>query len=238
MELSQIHNTFRAWTQTLTDQGLPARFAHAPQEDNQTLVVSALLLTAKPDPKRRAHGPARRHTETRPLAKLRYLLSIGAPDADASLEQALVALLVQARDTTGMELLDEPLAPDWWLAYGLPPRPGFLLEASLTNIQQPQDAALVREHELEVVSMRTVHGRVLAADDTPIANAEIRLMSTGQTVQSDRDGAFRLRLAVIHSGAPNPWVRVQARGIQQQTRLPASGDDNEPWLIRIEALGS
>ena len=151
MELPLIHETFQSWAESLREQGLSARFAHdlAPPEDD--LVVSALLLTARTDPQRRASGPARRRTYERPLARLRYLISIGTAQRSAEAEEALLSVMTWAEGTAGLDLLTEEPSPSWWQAWGTAPRPAFLLEASVTETSKPPDRPVVEKHQIDLV---------------------------------------------------------------------------------------
>lgn len=151
MELPLIHETFQSWAQSLKDQGLSARFAHDLVTPDEGLVLSALLLTARTDPQRRANGPARRNAYERPLARLRYLISIVTPERNAQAEEALISVMNWAEGTAGLDLLTEDPSPSWWQAWGMAPRPSFLLEASVTETSQPPDTPVVKKHDINLV---------------------------------------------------------------------------------------
>jgi len=237
MDLPLIHETFRTWAVSLTEEGLPARFSHDFDTDEENLVLSALLLTARADPQRRSQGPVRRRPSSRPLAKLCYLVRIGAPERSDKCERALLSVMAQAQRTAGLNPLAEALSPSWWVAYGIPPRPAFLMEATVTETAEPADTAVVREHRLDLTAMQTLHGRVVAADDTPIPDAEIQISASGTITRSDSAGNFRLRVGTVGKAGAGGWVRVRARGFEQRLRVPESAAEQEPWLIRMEQLG-
>ncbi len=237
MDLALIHSTFRDWTSGLAEQGLVARFAHGFEPVTQELVVTAILLTARPDPQRRAHGAPRQRSAERPLARLRYLIAVSGPSDEAQAEQALLALLAAVDRQSGMELLSAELPPSWWLAYGIAPRPAFQLEACLTERVVRPVLTAVRTHRLDLMGLATIHGRILGIDDTPIAGAEIELLATGHVVRSDHRGAFRLRIPSAGPGAKSGWIRVQARGVEQRFPIPATITEHRPWLLRLPPLG-
>lgn len=151
MELPLVHETFRSWAQSLNQQGLSARFAHDLASPDEGLVLSALLLSARTDPQRRATGPARRNAYERPLARFRYLISIGTPERNARAEEALLSVMTWAEGTDGLELLTEAPLSSWWQAWGTNPRPAFLLEASVTETSRPPDTPLVENHQIDLV---------------------------------------------------------------------------------------
>lgn len=240
MDLAVIHAIFRDWTAELVERGFAARFAHGFEPAAEGLVVTAMLLTARPDPQRRGHGATRQPPPERPLARVRYLIAVSNSNDKAQAEQALLALLAAVDRQPGMELLSTELPPSWWLAYGMAPRPAFQLEACLTERVVRPVLAAVRTHRLDLADLVTVHGRIVASDDTPIADAEIELLATGRVVRSDHRGAFRLHMPNVSSGAGSGWVRVQARGIEQRFPIPETKTITEqhPWLLRMQLPGS
>ncbi|MCO6440144.1 MAG: carboxypeptidase regulatory-like domain-containing protein [Nitrococcus mobilis] len=237
MDLAMIHATFRDWTADLVERGFAARFAHGFEPVAQGLVVTAMLLTARPDPQRRAYGATRQSPPERPLARLRYLVAVSGPNDEAQTEQALLALLAAVDRQPAMDLLSAELPPSWWLAYGIAPRPAFQLEACLTERVVRPVLTAVRTHRLDLAGFVTVHGRVVGIDDAPIAGAEIELLATGRVVRSDHRGAFRLRMPNGGPGADPGWVRVQARGVEQRFPIPATITERRPWLLRLPPPG-
>lgn len=234
MDLARIHAIFHRWTAEMADRGLAARFTHGFEAAAEELVVTAVLLTARPDPQRRAHS--RRPSSERPLARVRYLMAVSGPDK-AEEEQALLRLLAAADREPGMELLSADLPPSWWLAQGIPPRPTFQLEACLTEHVQRPVLAAVRSHRLDLTGLTAICGRILTSDDTPVAGAEIELLATGRIVRSDQHGEFRLCVADAGPSDRSRWVRVQAGGVEQRFPIPETVTEHEPWLLRMEPPG-
>lgn len=151
MELPVIHETFQSWARSLKEQGLSARFVHGLSAPREGMVLSALLLSARIDPQRRANGPARRRTYERPLAQFRYLISIATPERNAQAEAALLSVMAWAENTAGLDLIAEAPSPSWWQAWGTTPKPSFLLEASVTETSQPPDIPVVKKHQIDLV---------------------------------------------------------------------------------------
>jgi hypothetical protein len=239
MKLSEIHNTFRGWVKDLKRQGLEAVFTHDLKEEKEgPLIVSAILLSAMLDPKRRAHGSARGRAPNRPLARLRYLIAVGSSAHGIEAEQALLELLVLAQHTPGITLLVEAPSSSWWLASGVAPRPAFMLEAAVSEALKREPAKPVREIQIDLGSMCSVHGRVVAADTTPIAGAEIQLLTTGQIIHSDHRGAFRFQISASGPDQNHGHVRVRARGVEQRFEIPGPATSQSPWLIQLDQLGS
>lgn len=240
MELTQIHNTFHRWVNDLQEQGMYACFSHdleaEPPQDKARLLVSAVLLTARSDPERLARGTPRRRPPTRPLALLRYLIAIDSPARGIEREQALLHLMVRAQRTAGMTVLCESPSTSLWLAWGVAPRPAFLLDVCVSQTMEVPAAPPVREVRLDLCQMRSVHGRVVAADATPVAGAEIQLLATGQMIRSDRQGAFHFQVGEPEPGGSFGRLRVRARGVEAVVDIPGAFTSEHPWLVRIDPL--
>jgi hypothetical protein len=238
MELSVIHNTFRSWVQGLQKSGLEACFSHDLEaEGDGQLVVSAVLLTARLDPERRAHGSARRRAPTRPLARLRYLIAVGGSNHHPQTEEALLELMIRAQHAPGMTLATDELSSSWWLACGVAPRPAFMLEACVSEMVEQVPLVQVRGHSLEITGLQSVHGCVVAADATPLPGAEIQLVATGQVVHSNNNGVFHLQVAAPGPGRTHGLIRIRARGVEQSFEIPGPTTTQQPWLIHLEHLG-
>lgn len=239
MKLPEIHNIFRGWVKELQNQGFEAVFTHDLEVEKEgQLIVSAVLLSAMLDPKRRAHGSARGRAPNRPLARLRYLIAVDGSAHGVEAEQTLLELLVLAQRSPEIKLLDEAPSASWWLASGVAPRPAFIIEASVSETVTREPAKPVREIQIDLGSMCSVYGRVLAADTTPVAGAEIQLLTTGQIIHSDHHGAFRFQVGASGPDQNHGRVRVRARGVEQRFEIPGPTTSQRPWLIRLDQLGA
>jgi hypothetical protein len=156
MELAQIAATFESWAQSLTDRGITTRFSNRLAGDGQDLVLTALLLSGRPDTQHRAYRAPRREAVASPVARLRYLIALGSGhDSEPPVATALVELIRWSDDTPDLEVLQASLAPSDWLAWELAPRPAFLLEATVTERVEPPSVPVVEHHEVSLINERT-----------------------------------------------------------------------------------
>jgi hypothetical protein len=101
-----------------------------------------------------SHRPAARSNRRPPLSiTLRYLITAWADDPAAA-HRAIGALVFEAMKTADLEVEPDPLPLAAWAAFGVPPRPSFLVRVA---VQQPWDERLappVREVQTEVLPLR------------------------------------------------------------------------------------
>jgi hypothetical protein len=95
-----------------------------------------------------------------------------------------------------------------WTALGRPPIPAFMVSIPVRlSIQREQAPPVRRPLDVRGGAIRRVHGRVLAADGTPLAGARLRAHPNGVPITTGHDGRWALSL-------PDVLVRldVWARG--------------------------
>jgi hypothetical protein len=111
-----------------------ARVTHAPPgacEDGGS-GVSLYLLEIRP-------APAARGAERPPhQLALRYLVTAWAAEPEEA-HRLLGELVFAAMDRPGADVILEPPPPEVWAAFGVPPRPSFLLEVPLRRARPERE---------------------------------------------------------------------------------------------------
>ncbi len=235
MNLSGVHDTLRGWVEDLVTQERSIQFRHGFDAPDDTLLVSAVVIGMTADPLRLA-GNNRRSPSRRPLARARYVLAVTGPAGGTEAEHVLLELLTRTQSTPGFSIVSELPSPTWWLAYGVKPRPAFVFEAGLTEQVAHADAPVVREHQLGLSPMMSLHGRVVASDGTPLAFAQVQIVSSGRQLRCDVKGEFRIDTNTPEKKGERGWVRVQAHGAEDRFRIPGAGTDKTPWLLKMKQL--
>jgi len=235
MKLSAVHDTLRGWVEDLATRGKSIQFTHGFDGPDDTLIVSAVAMGMTADPLRQAnnnrHPPPRR-----PLARARYVLAVSDQAGQAEAEHVLLELLSRTQSTPGFSVVSELPSPTLWLAYGVKPRPAFIFEAGLTEQVTLADAPVVREHQLGLSPMTSLRGRVVASDGTPLAFAQVQIVSSGRLLRCDVKGEFRIDTNDPGQKGERGWVRVQAHGTEERFRIPGAGTDKTPWLLQMKQL--
>lgn len=181
------------------------------------------------------HAPARHDKRSVPLQfVLRYLVT--AWHEDPAIAHGLLGrLLVAASDHREMELELQPLSAEAWRAFGVAPRPAFLLRVPL-RIERPEPLARQVTKTVEVLHrpIGSLSGLLLGPNDIPIANARVELVGSDAKASTDSRGRFRLDS--IPAGPQARRLRISAKGRTLTAGAPAQGDPSRPVLIRLNTL--
>lgn len=186
-------------------------------------------------------APAPRTSERPPLAcQLRYLVTTWAPssqDAHAMLGALLLAALDETRSGDLRLAADlSPIAPELWLALGVPLREALLVRLPLVLPRSETVAPRVTQTPINrlthLTQFSTLQGRVLADGELPLPHATVVLLSTGRTTRTDRHGAFRLSMVPAGDGAHE--LEVRAKGKTQRFRAKLAPDQSAVLRFRIQ----
>jgi hypothetical protein len=137
----------------------------------------------------------------------------GSPDALLKIEADLVSL-----------------QPADWLAFGVPPRPAFLIRVPIHRARALPDAPTVTEGiDVDWRSLRRLSGTVLGPNDVPLPGAEVRLNALGLTAYTDPAGRFQI--ASVPASEEDIQLDVRFNGRERQV----SAKPGRPIVIRLTA---
>lgn len=137
-------------------------------------------------------------------------------------------LLTSALTNPAMELGNVSQVIDWQ-AFGIPPRPAFVLRLPGQFVGPERTAPPVREPlEVHTVTVRSVAGQVLGPGGRPISDARVTVSGQGQSVTTDNDGRFQLPMGV---GAHT--ITVTSKGQTVTVRSPEVGA-GAPLLVHFD----
>jgi hypothetical protein len=167
-------------------------------------------------------------TAERPsIVDLDYLITAQMPDA-ASEQNAIVELLFAAMERKDFEIINEGRIADLCTALGLPIAAGFLLRTCVVRQPKPQRVQRVREPLIvHTAALGVVEGRVVGAEDIPVANALVSAVGLNRSVQTDRGGFFRM--AGVPGGSTSVALTASARGFEVQGVATAG----RPVVLRL-----
>jgi hypothetical protein len=181
------------------------------------------------------HAPARHDKRSVPLRfTLRYLVTAWHEEPSKA-HGLLGRLLVAASDDKDMEVELEPLSMEAWRAFGVPPRPAFLLRVPL-RVDRPESPAraVIKTVELVHRPMGSLSGLLLGPNGVPIANARMELLGIGAKANTDSKGRFRFDAVPATPQARR--LRIFAKGRTMTAAAPARTDPSQPLLIRLNTL--
>jgi hypothetical protein len=136
--------------------------------------------------------PAVRGAKLPPLElALRYLFTTCAED-EGDAHRWLGALAFRAMDAEDWQVEREPLPIDAWRAFGIAPRPAFVIRVPLRLERPEKEVPLVRKPPVVRSSpIAALAGVVLGPEEIPIAGATVEVAALGLFARTDGDGAFR-----------------------------------------------
>jgi hypothetical protein len=147
------------------------------------------------------------------------LVVANGPDLSANAD-VIADLMLHALAAGDWDLVQGQPDVGLWTALGRPPVPAFMVSIPVTlAIPREQAPPVRRPLDVQGGAIRRVHGRVLAADGTPLAGARLRLHPNGVPTTTGHDGRWALSL-------PDVLVRldVWARGASLSYSVPPSSE--------------
>ena len=163
---------------------------------------------------------------------LRYLVT--AWDEDPLIEhRRLGELAIQAAEHPDYEIELDPLPPDIWPAFGVPPRPGFLLRAPYVPERDLPAVGIIREPPIiHAHPLTRFEGVLLGPGDLPVVGARVELPSAGRHAVSDRRGYFCLTAVPVEPARKQ--LRIRAKGQDLATTTEHRPDEPGPVTIHLD----
>lgn len=186
-----------------------------PNEAEDKLSVNLYLMEIVDDQERR-------HSTGRPPLQpsLRYLVTTTG-DTFKSAHKMLWQVLDAALDRDDFKVEFEPASSQIWTAFKIAPRPSFVLQVPLHRGWPGEQIQFARGVEARFSSMITLQGTLVGdPGNLPVPRARVEMPSLNRAVYTDRDGQFSLP-NVPSQPASGQWeLRIEARGMYQQIKLP------------------
>jgi hypothetical protein len=186
--------------------------------------VGLYLLDVVPTPPPR--GLKRPHIDV----FLRYLVTAWAEKPEEA-HRLLGQLLFAALENPEFEVEHTSLPVAAWSAFGIPPRPSFVVKLPLRKELPARPAKLVRRPVVvEVSQTASLHGVVTGPDDVPVPGALVEVPAVRLATRTDTRGRFRF--ARVPGNGAGVRLRVTAKGRQQIVDTGNSRRE-DPFVIRF-----
>jgi hypothetical protein len=165
---------------------------------------------------------------------LRYLVTTWADEEEEAhrlLSQLIMALL--GKREYELELIDLPAS--LWTAFGLVPRPAFMLRVPL-YVERPVPTPPLVQGPLVIRGTPAVrlHGTVLGPGNVPVAGARVELPALQLTAHTNARGRFHF--STVPSEPSGIQLLVKARGQTQTVLVEQPVSDNDPLEIRFDSF--
>lgn len=152
---------------------------------------------------------------------LRYLITAWS-DKSEDTHQMLVELMFAAMENTEFQVELEPIPLTVWTAFGVPPRPSFILRVPLRQERPQPQTKLVREPlKIQQSPIVGFHGLLLGPGDVPLSDCRVELPALKLSTSTDYKGRFYFPSV---PAAGNKQLLVKAKGFE----LPVSSEQNYP----------
>lgn len=166
---------------------------------------------------------------------LRYLVTSWA-ETPKDAHKMLGELVLAAMGNSDFQVEFEPIPIAVWSAFGIPPRPAFVLRLPIRQERPQADAKPVLSPMIvKSAPISSFHGLLLGRPgDLPLADAAIEVPALRLLTHSDRKGRFIF--PTVPSQVPLD-MRIRAKG--REFRLKIDGSHalaDEPFVISLDVL--
>jgi hypothetical protein len=153
----------------------------------------------------------------------RYLVTTWAEQAQDA-HELLERLMLGAMDNPEVQVEFNPLLLSDWIAFGVVPRPSFMLLLTLQRQRRERTSTLVSAPPMvRGTGVRRLEGVVLGPEDRPLANAQVEIPGLGLTGRTDLEGRFRF--PVLPADALVEHLVVEKMGQSVSVALSPTGEE-------------
>lgn len=163
---------------------------------------------------------------------LRFLVTAWADTPEES-HRLLGELALSLSEHPVYDLELTPLPAQSWSAFGVAPRPSFMLRAPLQKERSQPVVKLIREPMvLRESPLVALEGVVLGPDEIPITGAFVELVSSQQSTYTDQKGRFVF--PAVPAVPSRKKLRVKAKGRELAVLAEHRADAPEPIMIHVD----
>jgi len=166
---------------------------------------------------------------------LRYLVTTWAAKPEEAHEM-LGTLFVKAASDTQFEIEQEPLPISMWQAFGIGPRPAFVVRVPFRH-ELPEKIApqVTKPLVVRQSPMGSLSGTIHGPGSIPIAEARVELPSLSLHTYTDYQGRFQF--ATVPAEPRAKLLLVRAKGRDFSITADQAGPEGGPLLIELQLEG-
>jgi len=165
---------------------------------------------------------------------LRYLITTWSERAEDA-HQALVRLIFAAMENTEFQVELDPIPITVWTAFGVPPRPHFILRQPLRQERPEPQSKLVRQPlTVKTSPVIGLHGQLLGPGDLPLADCRVEIPALRLSSSTDYNGRFYFP-AVPAEGTKRLLIKAKGRelAVSREENYP---DSSAPMIVHFSPL--
>jgi hypothetical protein len=176
--------------------------------------------------------PARQNGRPPLQFGLRYLVTTWADDPEEE-HRLLGELAFAALDDADLDVELSPLPAATWAAFGLPPRPSFLLRVPIRRARPESPPKLVRAPiVVKSAPLVPLFGEVIGPNDAPLYGVTVEYPALGLVERTDAKGRFHF-VSVPEDGLPKQ-LRVRLDGSELEVRVDQATAEAAPVVIHFD----
>ena len=147
---------------------------------------------------------------------LRYLVVAQGP-IQSEVHQLLGTVLIAALENAEFEIEKEPLPFDVWKAFGIAPRPSFVLRVPFKYERAEKVAQPVLQPlTVKQTVLETLQGRI-SINRIPIMNANVEIPALKLSARTDADGNFQFPALPSEPSEKDLRIRIKGREFSVST---------------------
>ncbi len=225
--IEQVDKHLVAWVQDVLN-GITVSLS-PPNDPQKGHSISLYLLEF-------AQSPALRGGPKRPPLRFsaRYLVTAWSKDT-AEAHNSIGKLIFAAMEHPDYQIDLEPVPVTLWSAFGIPPRPAFILTAPVLFERPEPDLPLVRVPPVvQGAPVVSFFGRVLGPEDIPLANIAVEFPPLQLSTRTDNKGFFKF--AGIPGSSDSIQLRLKGKGKVLDIEVKPASSADDPAVINWDVL--
>jgi hypothetical protein len=144
-------------------------------------------------------------------------------------------LVFAAMENNEFEVILDPVPATLWTAFGVYPRPSFMLRVPLIYVRPEPEVKLVRKPiVVDFSPLKSLSGIVLGPQNIPIMDAHVEL--PGMKLSTHTDAKGRFNFPAVPGKAITRHVRVRARGQDVTVNIDEMAGNNGPLIINLQEM--
>lgn len=230
--IEAVDHNLKEWFVTVLGHPQNIQIAFTPpQAEPRGRGIGVYLMELGSDP------PPRSVARTPLQIALRYIVTTWA-DTPEEAHRMLGVLVFAAMANPDFDVQLDPPPIALWIAFGVAPRPAFLLQIALRQERQTPDKPRVKKPPaLRQSPLGVLSGKVLMqADgiDIPLMGARVELPTFNLAIRTDANGTFRFPAVPVEPRLK--LVRVQAKNRELSMKTELGMAQNAPLVIRFPTM--
>lgn len=224
--INNVDQRIKDWIKEVTD--IPEVRLSAPSENGGKDSVGLYLLNIK-------RVPLARGAKSTPLQIFLHYLITTWSDSPERAHSMLGQLVFAAMTHDEFEVETEGVSSDLWRAFGIVPRPGFLLSVPLRKELPARKVPFVRSQlDIRQTPLSRLTGIVVGPNDFPLVGAKVELPQHHLSTHTDQRGEFHFSSVPVASG--EKLVRIHAKGKALSVTTGENWGAEEPLKICFNTL--